>query len=107
VERRPFVWLVSDDIIDEYRHVLRRLGVRRATVGRVLNLLAESAELVTGGSFRGLSPDPGDEPFWASAESGRADFIVTLNPSDFPQDRLSAKVIAPGDPLPGGRRVRR
>jgi hypothetical protein len=75
-------------------------GARRSAE---LNLLAESAELVTGGSSRGLSPDPGDEPFCASAESGRADFIVTLNPSDFPQDRLSAKVIAPGDPLPGGR----
>jgi hypothetical protein len=70
-------------------------------VGRVLNLLAESAERVTGRSSRGVSPDPGDEPFCASAESGRADFIVTLNPSDFPQDRLRTKVIAPGDPLPG------
>jgi predicted nucleic acid-binding protein len=107
VERRPFVWLVSDDILNEYRDVLRRLGVRRATVGRVLNLMAESAEFVPSGPAPGLSPDPGDEPFCASAESGRADFIVTLNPSDFPQDRLSAKVIAPGDPLPGGRRVRR
>jgi len=103
VERRPFVWLVARDILDEYRDVLRRFGVRRATVGRVLNLLAESAELVTSGPSRSLSPDPGDEPFCACAESGRADFIVTLNPSDFPQDRLSAKVIAPGDPLPGGR----
>lgn len=44
-ERRAFVWLISKDIIDEYRDVLRRLGVRRATVGRVLNLLAYAAEL--------------------------------------------------------------
>ncbi len=46
VERRTFTWLVSVDILDEYRDVLRRLKVRRATVGRVINLLAEAAEAV-------------------------------------------------------------
>ena len=107
VDRRTFVWLVSKDIVDEYRDVLRRLGVRRATVGRVLNLLAEDAEQIAGSRSRSLSPDPGDEPFCVCAEHGRADFIVTLNPSDFPQDPLTAKVIAPGDPLPGAGRARR
>lgn len=88
--------------------MLRRLKVRRATVGRVINLLAEAAEVVPAGPYRGLSPDPGDEPFCACAEDGGADFIVTLNPSDFPMDRLAVRVIAPGDPLPGpGRSSRR
>jgi predicted nucleic acid-binding protein len=32
----------------------------------------------------GISPDPDDEPFCACAEAGNADFIVTLNPVDFP-----------------------
>jgi predicted nucleic acid-binding protein len=107
VDRRTFVWLVSKDIVDEYRDVLRRLGVRRATVGRVLNLLVENAEDITSGRSLGLSPDPGDEPFCVCAEHGSADFVVTLNPSDFPQNRLTAKVIAPGDPLPGAGRARR
>ncbi len=97
---------------DEYRDVLRRLKVRRATVGRVINLLAEAAEAVPAGPYRGLSPDPGDEPFCACAENGGADFIVTLNPSDFPTARLAARVIAPGESLPGpgrssGRRTGR
>lgn len=112
VERRTFTWLVSVDILDEYRDVLRRLKVRRATVGRVINLLAEAAEAVPAGPYRGLSPDPGDEPFCACAENGGADFIVTLNPSDFPTARLAARVIAPGESLPGpgrssGRRTGR
>lgn len=107
VDHRAFVWLVSKDIVDEYRDVLRRLGVRRATVGRVLNFLAEHAEHITGGRARSLSPDPGDEPFCVCAEHGSAEFIVTLNPSDFPQDRLTARVIAPGDPLPRAGRARR
>lgn len=106
VDRRSFVWLVSKDILDEYRDVLPRVGVRRATVGRVLNLLAEDAELIASARSRGLSPDSGDEPFCVCAEDGDADFTITLNPSDFPQNRLRAKVIAPGDPLPGPRRGR-
>ena len=28
VDQANFVWLISDDILDEYRDVLRRLGVR-------------------------------------------------------------------------------
>lgn len=106
VDRQSFVWLVSNEILDEYRDVLRRLGVRRATVGRVVNLLAESAEFIAGARSRSLSPDPGDDPFCACAENGSATFVVTLNPRDFPQDRLAARVIAPGDPLPGARRAR-
>jgi predicted nucleic acid-binding protein len=101
VERATFTWLVSDEILEEYRDVLRRVRVRRATIGRVLNLLAEAAEVVASGPHRGLSPDPDDEPFCACAEDGDADFIVTLNPADFPVDRLKARVIAPGDPIPG------
>ena len=100
VDRRSFAWLVSADIVDEYREVLTRLGVSRATVGRVLNLLAEDAELIPETVSLGISPDPGDEPFCSCAEAGHADFIVTLNPQDFPQDRLQARVIAPGAPLP-------
>jgi hypothetical protein len=45
-------------------------------------------------------PDRDDAPFCECAESANADFIVTLNPGDFPQKRLKAKVIAPSDPLP-------
>jgi len=43
----------------------------------------------------GISPDPGDDPFCLCAEQGRADFVVTLNPKDFPQDRLKATVVLP------------
>jgi predicted nucleic acid-binding protein len=42
-----------------------------------------------------ISPDPKDDPFCACAEQGNADFIVTLNPSDFPADRLKATVLSP------------
>ncbi len=100
VERRTFTWLVSVDILDEYRDVLRRLKVRRATVGRVINLLAEAAEAVPAGPYRGLSPDPGDEPFCACAENGGADFIVTQS-ERLPDGPAGSPSHCPGRVPPG------
>jgi hypothetical protein len=35
--------------------------------------------------------DPKDDPFCLCSEQGKADFIVTFNPKDFPEDCLEAK----------------
>lgn len=95
-EKNHFVWLVTEDILDEYKEVLKRLRVRPNLIGRVVNLIRERAEEVKVLSSIEISPDPGDDPFCVCAERGKADFIVTLNPKDFPQERLRAKVISPG-----------
>jgi predicted nucleic acid-binding protein len=100
VENATFTWLVTEEILDEYKEVLIRLGVRRNLVGEVINLLREEAEFVDVQFAIEISPDPGDNPFCACAEDGEAAFICTLNRKDFPQSRLRAKVIAPGDELP-------
>ena len=107
IENESFVWLVTADIINEYKVVLGRLHIRPALIGTIVNLLREEAELVKSAGSIEAEPDPGDTPFWECAEHGRADFIVTLNPKDFPQSRLTAKVIAPGDTLPSGSPRRR
>lgn len=46
IEHATFTWLVSEDIISEYKEVLTRLSVRRNLVGEVINLLREEAEFV-------------------------------------------------------------
>jgi predicted nucleic acid-binding protein len=107
LERDTFLWLTSEDVLAEYREVLLRLGVRHHLIGRVLNLLAQEAEFIDTPSAADESPDPGDAPFWACATTGRADFIVTLNPKDFPQEQLSAKIIGPADAIPHRRPSRR
>ena len=84
INQGSFVWLVSDEILLEYKAILARLGVRRSVIGRVINLLREEAEHVTVSNSPGISPDPGDDPFCTCAEQGEADFVVTLNPKDFP-----------------------
>ena len=104
IEHATFTWLVSEDIVSEYKDILTRLGVRRNLVGEVINLLREEAEFVDVRVTSDASPDPDDNPFCACAEQARAAFIATLNPKDFPQRKLRAKVISPGDPIPTTRR---
>ena len=107
VENATFTWLVTEDILAEYKEVLARLGVRRNLIGEVINRLREEAEFVDVRFATDVSLDPSDNPFCACAEQGRAAFIATLNRKDFPQKNLSAKVISPGDPMPTTRRHRR
>lgn len=82
-EKDNFVWLVTEDILDEYKEVLKRLGVRRNLIGTVVNLIRERAEHINvRASFR-ISPDPKADPFCLCSEEGDADFIATLNSKDF------------------------
>ena len=94
-EKNNFIWLITDDILDEYKEVLKRLRVRRNLIGRVISLIRERAAEVKARSSIEISPDPKDEPFCLCGEQGRADLIITLNLNDFPQERLRAKVVAP------------
>jgi putative PIN family toxin of toxin-antitoxin system len=106
LEHGTFVWLVTEEVLTEYKEVLTRLGVRRHLVGEIVNLLREEAEFVDVRKESDVSPDPNDNAICACAEQGGAAFIVTLNTKDFPQKKLVAKVISPGDPFPTTRRAR-
>jgi len=106
IEHETFTWLVTEEILTEYKGVLSRLGVRRNLVGGIVNLLREEAEFVTVPWERDLSPDPDDNAFCACAECGLAAFIATLNKRHFPQRKLTAKVISPDEPIPTTRRRR-
>ena len=107
IEHDTFTWLITSDVLDEYIEVLARLGVRRAVIGRIVNLLRTEAEFIETTRTVAAAPDPGDAPFWTCADLGAADFVVTLNTKDFPRSRLSAKVIGPHELLPSHRARRR
>ncbi len=96
-EQNNFAWLVTEDILEEYKEVLKRLRVRPSLIGKVINLIRQRAEGVKVRSSIEISPDPKDDAFCLCAEHGKADFVVTLNPKDFPQERLKAKVVLPGE----------
>jgi predicted nucleic acid-binding protein len=94
-EQNDFTWLVTEDILDEYKEVLKRLKVRPSLIGRIINLIRERSEEVKVRNAAEISPDPKDDPFCICSEQGKADFIVTLNPSDFPTELLNASVLPP------------
>lgn len=104
ITRDTFLWLITGEILSEYKTVLTRRRVRSFFIGKFVNQLHERAEWVPIFDLPDISPDPADNIFCACAEYGLADFIVTLNPRDFPQHLLAAHVIAPGDPIPTTRR---
>ena len=62
-EKGNFVWLVTEDILDEYKEVLKRLRVRATLIGAVINLIRERAEPVNVHASFEFSPDPKDDPF--------------------------------------------
>jgi len=99
------VWLVTDDVLEDYVEVLTRLNVRGAA--KIARLICEEAEYVQVTRRISGLPHEEDAHFAECAQSGRADFLVTLNKKHFPQDRLRARVIAPTDPLPRQRAVPR
>jgi predicted nucleic acid-binding protein len=103
VEDDTFTWLMTADILEEYTAVLAALRVRPVLIGRIVNLLREEAEWFEPRRTVDADPDPGDSPFWTCAEAAEADFVVTLNQRDFPQAKLKARVIKPGEPLPPPR----
>jgi len=94
-EKNHFVWLITEDISEEYKEVLKRLRVRPNLIGKVINLIRERAEGVKVRSSAEISADPKDDAFCFCAESGNADFIVTLNPKHFPQAHLKTRVLLP------------
>jgi predicted nucleic acid-binding protein len=106
IDNDTFVWLISEEIVDEYKEILARRGVRPHFIGVAINLIRSQAEEIPATAGNEISPDPDDEPFCTCAETGNADFIVTLNPIDFPQQRLRAHVILPSEPIPTTARMR-
>ena len=58
VNEGHFTWLISADIIAEYKAVLARLGVRPYLAGRIINLLREEAEEIEVPRIAEVSPDP-------------------------------------------------
>ena len=94
-KQNDFVWLVTEDILDEYKEVLKRLRVRPSLIGKAINLIRERAEVVKVRFSAKISPDPKDDAFCLCSESGDANLVVTLNPKDFPEDRLKSKIVLP------------
>ncbi len=94
-----FTWLYSQEILTEYREILRHLKVPRDAAGRFINLLGQGGEEITEPATGEFSPDPKDDPFYHCALGGDADYIITDNVRDFPpvRNRKRPGIITPAD----------
>jgi putative PIN family toxin of toxin-antitoxin system len=83
--RSEVVLLVDSRILEEYRDVLSRprFAFDRRQVERLVEFFDRTAEHVETTPLPGVFRDPEDLPFIEVAVSGRADFIVTGNSTDF------------------------
>ena len=84
IEVETFTWLVTEEILSEYKGVLSRLGVRRNLVGEIINLLREEAEFVTIRSEDNLSPDPDDNVFCACPQIRTTTYSVPARSKGVP-----------------------
>jgi putative PIN family toxin of toxin-antitoxin system len=92
----------SDPMLKEYAEVLARprFSFPDDEIAAVLDLFRHHGEHVRATPLTGVSPDPKDDPFMACALESRADFLVTGNKRDFPQERLpGTQVVSAGELL--------
>ena len=57
-DEEHFVWLYSEDILAEYKEVLKRLHVRSAAIGTLINFIRERGESVEIRSWPRYRPTP-------------------------------------------------
>jgi uncharacterized protein len=78
--REDFRWLVTPEILAEYRDVLRRpkFGLDEATLQHWAELLAlRTVDVGSPPQVPNFSRDPKDAPFLAAALAAHADFLIT------------------------------
>jgi len=63
VSDNTFTWLISEQILDEYKEVLARQKVRREVIGRIINLMREEASLVPVKRTETVSPGSGGRSY--------------------------------------------
>jgi PIN domain len=89
-------------VLEEYSEVLARpkFAFSPDEIAALTDLLHRQGDLVHPYPLSGMSPDPKDDKFMACALAAQADFMVTGNKQDFPQDRLGdTQVASAGEPV--------
>jgi putative PIN family toxin of toxin-antitoxin system len=79
-QQGEFKLVISPEIFEEYRRVLRDLSVKRpgVNVDHFLDLVSVQAEVVNAPRFaKPVCTDPDDDKFLAAALAGRTEYIVT------------------------------
>lgn len=86
IEDGHFVWLYSEDILDEYRYVLAKRGVSKSVIGRLINLLKEEGEEISVKRYDSFSECPpastdGDGSIYPAAPLRTKFTLITVSTS--------------------------
>lgn len=87
--RGEWVWVFSEELLDEYREVLLARGVRTNRVNRFIELVAEHASIVVPRQVTAPLPDPGDAHVIGTARASGTS-VLTRNVADFPPSVVRA-----------------
>ena len=96
---RKIQMFVSPAILAEYEEVLRRPRLKFSPA-RIQNILANirgSSNLVFPTATSKVSPHESDNRFYECAEAAAADFLITGNTRDFPENHGPTRIITPRD----------
>ena len=89
-------------MLEEYSEVLARpkFAFSPDEIAALTDLLHRQGDLVYPNPLSGMSPDPKDDKVHGLRPRTQADFMVTGNKQDFPQDRLGdTQVVSAGELL--------
>jgi len=96
---------VSREILDEYQDVLfrKKLKVTRQEAGGILDFVREHTQLVRPLFHIYACKDPDDDKFLECAIAASADYIITGNKKDFPDEIGKTRIVNPREflALPG------
>ncbi len=94
---KQFRWYVSEIILAEYVVVLarKRLGIAPRRSAEFFVDLHETAIVVVSAKKLHICADTNDNKFLECALAARADYVVTGNVGDFPQQFQDIRVVTP------------
>jgi uncharacterized protein len=74
-----FSWLISPEILMEYRRVLKEISEAHPNIrpGPILELIGLNCEMISPKPFKNACRDPDDDKFLAAALTGGAHFVVS------------------------------
>ena len=76
-----------------------KFGFPHDEIAALLAMLRDQGELIRPEGLAPALPDPDDEKFLHCAIAGQADYIITGNARDFPQESSSLRVVSAGELL--------
>jgi uncharacterized protein len=97
-KQQTFHTCLTQDVFNEYTTVLRRPKfriLRYTDVVKELSVLKKNALWVKPISIKGDLEDKSDLKFLACAASAKADFLITGNAKDFPQQFSTTAIVTP------------